>query len=163
MGGGYLLCAGLLQVIPFCLNRISFTKGMNVSPYNSFIIYLESIFLFLTFKDISIKRIDGTFVAKLASLSMASYIFHCQEDLSSFLWRLIHPSIYANTWYLFPVFFAVVLCLYGISIAVEAARRKIMLICNMEDRIENVIYMGLKKVYHYVDDMAMKLLKEWLL
>lgn len=57
----YLFFACLLQAIPFVLNRISITKGMNVSPYNSFVICLESIFLFLTFLNISNKKVGGVF------------------------------------------------------------------------------------------------------
>lgn len=156
----YLFCAALLQAVPFALNRIRFTKGMNVSPYNSFILCLESVFLFLFFLNISSKKTEGGIITKLASISMASYIFHCQEDLSGLIWESIHPSTYANSYYLFPVFFAVVLGLYSISIAVEAARRKIMSFCNIEGRLEYVIYRSLKRGYRCIDDIAVKLLKE---
>lgn len=156
----YLFCACLLQAIPFALNRISFTKGMNVSPYNSFLLCLESVFLFLAFLHVPSKRIAGGDIAKLASLSMASYIFHCQEDLSGLIWELIHPSTYANSYYLFPLYFAVVFGLYSISIIIEAVRRKIMSISSIEDRMEHVICMGLERAYHCADNMVVKLLKE---
>lgn len=164
-GGGiclvcYLICGVLLQAIPFISNRISFMRGMNVSSYNSFVLCLESIFLFLAFLSIRTPAKGGFMVSKLASLSMASYIFHCQEDISSYIWEILHPWTYANTYYLFAVYFLVIFGLYTISVIIEALRRKLMSVGNLQGRLVEIIYRCVEKTYRCIDNMIVGLLEK---
>lgn len=63
------------------------------SSFNSVTVYLASVFLFLAFKELSIKgiRLSGLIVF-LSSLTFGVYLIHDHNDIRSLLWEKIFPS-----------------------------------------------------------------------
>lgn len=127
--------------------------GYNSYMYNSIIVYGQALSLFLFFWGIEIKKdtVSKT-ISFFAGLSLAAYIFHCQEDIGRFIWQLSEPAKYANSIKLVPLFIIVVFGVYFISIILEFLRKQLFSIRGIEKKM--VFYMSklfngaLNKVCH---------------
>lgn len=136
----YLGCAALLIATSFIFGRVAITRGMHLLVYSSIIVYLQSIFLFITFISVGLPRFfnKGIWVS-LSKLSIASYLFHCQEDIEKLIWTRLKPWEYANTYVIVTLFFGTILVLYLISITFESVRVKLGKIKNIENCLVNTL------------------------
>ncbi len=94
-----------------------------LNPYNSVFSLLQSVCLFMVF--VNMKITNKTVVIcldRIAPLTLASYLFHCQEDMDSFIWKTIAPWKYANSNRLIFVYLASVLGIFLASIILERIR-----------------------------------------
>lgn len=152
----YVMFGIFNEAIALFTSRIPFLHGFTTGMYNSFVVCIQSVFLFLAFINIQFNKneVVTKVVGTLASLSMASYIFHCQEDIGSFFWEKTNPSAYANSYSLFSIYTITVLGLYMVSVLLELIRRKLMGLGNLEYKIickiNKVISCGYKKVDSFV-------------
>lgn len=147
-----LFCIFLLLTVSFIIinwifGSLSFLKGYHVSMYNSLVVYFQAIFLFMTFVGLKIKfsKLRSAIIS-FSSLSLAVYIFHCQEDIGNFIWETLKPAYFANSWIVIPLFVLTVLGIYFISILIELIRKKIGNFMNIEREIIKRIINGLLKI-----------------
>lgn len=143
----FLLFTAFFIVINWICSSLPFMKGYHVSMYNSLVVYFQAIFLFLAFVGMQIKysKIRSTIVF-FSSLSLAVYIFHCQEDIENYIWKTLQPSNYANNWFVCPLFVLTVLGIYLISISIEFLRKRIGEFMNVERRTIKIIVNGIVKM-----------------
>lgn len=139
----YLCCfvgiTALFIIINSFLGHINLLNGYHVSMYNSLIVYLQAITLFVAFKKITFKNRNlSKIIAFLSGLSLAVYIFHCQEDISPFIWTLLQPSKLANSWNIIPLFIVTVIGVYILSISIEFVREKFF--AQLENRFINQLF-----------------------
>ena len=138
--GMYLAATASFIIINYICGYLPFMEGYHVSMYNSLIVYLQAIFLFLAFLGLRIEYNHlRTAITFLSGLSLSVYIFHCQEDIGDFIWSTLKPSQFANSWAIIPLFVVTVLGIYIISISVELIRKGIGSFRNLETRLINVI------------------------
>lgn len=140
------------RINSFC-SHVSFLNGYHVSMYNSVIVYGQAIMLFIAFWNLDLKneRLKGI-ILSLAGMSMASYVFHCQEDIGPFIWKTINPSAYCDTLMLIPVYIVTVLGLYVFAVMIEYARSKIVSFNNFEKKV-------IKSIISKAEEMVNLLMK----
>jgi len=135
-------------MVGYIASKIEILAGYGLSTYNSIILYLQAIFCFLWFKNLTIKNFRlNKIITYLSGLSLASYIFHCQTDIGSMIWRELSPSQYADNIKLIPVFIITVLGIYIVSILIEIFRRKLVSIGGFEKIIINQITNSIHNVW----------------
>ena len=149
--GLYIFLSFSFYLINYVLNSISWTEDYSVAMYNSLVVYFQALILFLAFKCLNIgNEILSRVIVSLAGLSMAVYIFHCQEDISDFIWQYLKPGKYANDFKIIPVYLITVLSIYIISIIIEAIRRKLFSFLKIEKFItENRLMLVAKRYMNY--------------
>ena len=124
----------------YVASKIEFLSGYGFSTYNSIILYIQAIVCFMWFKKLTISnKLLKKMICYLSGLSLAAYIFHCQSDIGSMIWRELSPSQYADNITLIPVFIVTVLGIYIVSILIEIFRRKLLSIGGFEKIITNQI------------------------
>lgn len=132
---GYLAFTFYL-LVSHSLYKIVGMGDYTSSMYNSVIVYGQSVSLFIMFWNIDIKNYKfSRLISFMAGLSMAAYIFHCQEDVERMLWQLTEPYKYANTLHLVPLFFYTIFGVYFLSVVIEYLRKVLFSIGNFEDII----------------------------
>ena len=137
--GGYLVLSLILSLSSRFMVRIGL-EGYSFYSYNSIIVYGQALMLFLAFRQVKIKSIQvSKAISNIASLSLAAYIYHCQEDIIRHFYQYIRPFNYADGSHLVLLFLASVLGVYLISIAIEYLRRKLFSIGNLENKILNIV------------------------
>ena len=120
----YLFTTFFIMAIGKIIGAFGFEFYLN--PYNSILTLLQSVFLCFAFVSLDIS--NKTIIAGLsyvAPLSLASYLFHCQEDIDVFLWELIKPWMYSNSISIIIVYFLILLGVFVIGISLE----KIRIVC----------------------------------
>lgn len=113
----------------FCSGPILRKLGIALSPlapYNSLITYVQSISLLLFFMNVKVNEKFAKIIADISGLSLASYMFHCQEDINSVLWSNLKPWEYANSSMIIIVFLVTVVALYTVSILIEFVRNMVV-------------------------------------
>ena len=137
--GEYLLLTLTLSLSSYFLDRTGLA-GYSFYSYNSIIVYGQAVMLFLAFRQINFKgnRVSNA-ISFLAGLSLAAYIYNCQEDIIKHLCLFIQPFNYAEGAPLVLLFFAYVLGIYLAAIAIEYLRRKLFSLGNLENRILDII------------------------
>lgn len=140
----YLLLTIYLLASPTIHRQIGLMDEYTSARYNSIIVYGQAISLFILFLNINIQSNKlSKAISFLAGLSLAAYIFHCQEDIGNMLWSLTTPSKYANSVQLIPLFIYVVFGVYFISVFWEYVRRKLFSINNFENKlVQRIIQRG---------------------
>jgi surface polysaccharide O-acyltransferase-like enzyme len=143
----YFLLSILFVGLNYLLNRISFTQGNTVSMYNSLIVYGQAIALFISFKSLKINnKVLGKVIVFFAGLSLAVYVFHCQEDISKFIWSNIHPSCFANSYSIISIYVVSISGLYFIAVFIEFIRVKLFNLLKLNRGIENCVFFVIDKV-----------------
>lgn len=143
----YFLLSILFVGLNYLLNRISFTQGNTVSMYNSLIVYGQAIALFISFKSLKINnKVLGKVIVFFAGLSLAVYVFHCQEDISKFIWSNIHPSYYANSYSIISIYVVSISGLYFIAVFIEFIRVKLFNLLKLNRGVENCVFFVIDKV-----------------
>ena len=137
--GGYLVLSLILSLSSRFMVRIGL-EGYSFYSYNSIIVYGQAVMLFLAFRQVNINsiRVSRT-ISIIAGLSLAAYIYHCQEDVIEHFYQYLRPFNYAEGARLVLLFLAFVIGIYLTSIAIEYLRRKFFSIGNMENKIINLI------------------------
>lgn len=147
---GYLACSAILIALNGLLSIIPLLKGYHFWMYNSIIVYFQAVLLFSAFKDIKIERkwINKS-IYFLSGLSLAAYIFHCQEDIGHFIWSNLRPDLSANSVSIIPLFFITVVGIYFVSITIEYIRRSLLAVGNIEkkliSKLTNIIVTEIKR------------------
>ncbi len=151
---GYLSFGILNQVVSFITARVSFLNGYQVATYNSLVVCFQAVFLFLIFVKFRVASccVENRVIVKLAQLSMASYMFHCQEDIGRWFWETTHPDIYANSYSMFWIYAGTIFGLYILSVIIEIFRRKLIGIGGFDDKFTNGVCYVISKVYGLIDE-----------
>lgn len=134
LGGlGYIVVSAMV----FCLGPLLAKLGISLylAPYNSLLIYMQAITLFLFFINIKVKKKFKKVIASISALSLASYMLHCQEDIESVLWSNLKPWEYANCPTIILVFMTTVITLFVASIIAEFVRNKITKLIRLDIKI----------------------------
>lgn len=121
----FFICSSIV----FCSGPILRKLGIALSPlapYNSLITYVQSISLLLFFMNVKVNEKFAKIIADISGLSLASYMFHCQEDINSVLWSNLKPWEYANSSMIIIVFLVTVVALYTVSILIEFVRNMVV-------------------------------------
>lgn len=128
-------------------SKFVFLRGYGLSCYNSIVLYLQAIVIFLWFKNL---KISGTriknLITNISGLSLAAYVFHCQKDIAPLLWERLQPSQYADSIMLIPVYIVTVLSIFAIAILIEKARKIIFSISGFENNISGRITTSIKNI-----------------
>lgn len=141
-----IACKGL--IVYFVISAIVFCSGflfgklgisLSLAPYNSLLTYMQAIALLLFFMNIKVKKRLRKAIVSISGLSLASYMFHCQEDIESVLWSNLRPWKYANCPTIILVFLATVMTLFIVSIITEFVRNKVVKITGLEIKIVNLM------------------------
>ncbi|MDO4269915.1 MAG: acyltransferase [Eubacteriales bacterium] len=94
--------------------------------YNSPLILLESIFLFMFFANLTIKNKRlCRIICALAPLSLGVLIIHANEYVRTIWVPLLHPATYANSPWMIPYVFFCTFCLYFFCVAIDAVRQQL--------------------------------------
>ena len=135
--GGYFILTIYLFLSPRIHDAIGIGH-LTSFAYNSIIVYAQAVLLFLCFRGIQVKSIHvSRAISFIAGLSLAAYIYHCQEDIIRYFWQYIRPGecVYGVRGFL--LFSSFVLGVYLISVSIELMRRKVFSIYDFENRIVN--------------------------
>jgi len=138
----------LVDVVIMMIEKVFMICGIKIllTPYNSIFILVQACALVILFLNTQINKKCGGIIAKIASLSMASYLFHCQEDLDTAIWEYIKPWQYANSSRILIVYLLTIVFLYVIAILIEQVRNTIF------GKIESSIFL-IDKLRKYVEDI----------
>lgn len=120
---GYLISSGLIFIWPHIFKMLDVNSTMEM--YNSFFCYLQAIFLFVSFGNIRINNHICKFVGKISNVALASYLFHCQEDIDKVIWIKINPSTHANDISILYVSLFLILFIFITGCLIEFIRKKI--------------------------------------
>lgn len=131
----YMGISALIYIIGAVIRKAGFY--FNLSTYNSPFTYFQSIFLFMAFCSLRNKISKGTnIISYIATLSLASYLLHCQNDVESVLWSTLNPSQYANDYRIVIVYIILIVLILSISMLLEGLRR--IVFKGIENRIYNI-------------------------
>ena len=136
---GYLVLSLILSLSSELFAKIGM-EGYSFYSYNFIIVYGQAVMLFFAFWQFNIKnyRVSKA-ISFLAGLSLAAYIYHCQEDIIEHFYQYIRPFNYAEGARLILLFLAFVLGIYLTSTAIEFLRRKLFSIGKLENQILNIV------------------------
>lgn len=136
---GYLFLTITLALSSRVLDKIGL-EGYSFYSYNSIIVYGQAVMLFLAFRQINFNSNKvSKAISSLAGLSLAAYIYHCQEDIIEHFYQYIRPFNYAKGSRLVLLFLAYVAGIYLISITIEYLRRKLFARGDLENKILNIV------------------------
>lgn len=125
---GILLTVIILAIKYLCKKIGIEDKSDKILKYNNIIVAFQSIFLFLYFKDVKIRKEKIIkLVEKIAPLTFAVYIIHEQPVFKTALYsKILHVDIcYHNPYGLLIVFGSTIL-IFTVCILIEYIRRKIV-------------------------------------
>lgn len=133
---GYLLITFLSITIANMGQRAGYLWMLY--PYNSIFTLGQAICLVIGFMHLKLETKIGFVVSKIASISMASYLLHCQEDIESILWEKLTLWQYAQSprivvWYL-GVLSAIFIC----GICIEFVRLNINRLIKIDDMLSKI-------------------------
>lgn len=138
MGGVAFFISSL---IVFCSGPVLRRLGISLSPfapYNSPFTYVQAISLLLFFMNVKVNKRFTKIIVSTSGLSLASYMFHCQEDISSVLWSNLEPWKYANSPMIIIVFLITIMAIYIVSILTEFIRNKIVGMARLDEIVESL-------------------------
>lgn len=137
--GIYFGLAGLIACSKYFFTMVYELTGLSIVVrgssvfynYNSILVYLASVALFITFLNIRIKERKGTeLILRLAPLTFAIYLIHDNNFIRSVLWEHINASTYSYEWY-FPFFMiGVITGIYIICSLIEKLRSVLFKVIN---------------------------------
>lgn len=132
---GYLLLT-LYLIFSDKIHNTLGLDGYTSYSYNSIVVYGQAVLLFLFFWRLDIKNNRlSQIISCFAGLSLAAYIYHCQEDIIRHFWIYLIPSHYTDDKHYILAFLAIVLGVYLISISIEYLRRRVFSLGNIETKI----------------------------
>lgn len=133
----YIIASAITYIGPYIAKFV----GINItfSMYNCVTVYIQAIGLFIMFSNINIKKFLRKPIAFISSMALASYLFHVQEDIGSVLWRTINPAALANSPKLIIIWFAMVICLFILAVALEWLRRSVVKVLKIEDGFSKLV------------------------
>lgn len=133
----FMLSYFSLSVLSYCITPIMSRWGVETTQahYNSICTYLQAIMLLWAFLHLPLSPQYIKPISVLSSASMASYLFHCQEDIECILWGNIKVWEYANTVEMIPALVLTTGLLFFVSITIELTRRKFYSRRNFENRL----------------------------
>ena len=135
--GGYIFFTLYLYFSPTIHNTLGISNLTSYS-YNSIIVYVQAVMLFLFFRGIKIGNIRASrAISFIAGLSFSTYIYHCQEDVIHYFWQYLLPERYAEGSMLLVAFSALVLGVYLLSFLIEMARRSLFSLGDLENKALN--------------------------
>ncbi len=92
--------------------------------YNNVFIVIETLAVFLFFKDLNIKnRILSKCIIAVSPLTLAVYLIHIQKQVSPVLWKALHPYTYVGTVQVYGAFVVDVLGIFIVCCAIEKLRQ----------------------------------------
>lgn len=123
-----LMCVACRRILLILLSGKNLDLADIWYAYNSFPVFIGSIFLFCGFKNL---RINNNFLLKCMKWctpgTLGVYLFHEQYKLRQIIWiDLLHVDKYYNSFFQFIHLVFVVVVLFGIGIMVDCIRRKII-------------------------------------
>lgn len=128
----YLFATLFILFQDLFFSKVIHCSGSAFVHYNSIIILIQAIFLFLAFLNLEVNcRFDKAIVL-ISSLSMSVYIFHCQADFGKLLWDLMQPSKYADTIYLPLVYITITIGVFCLACSIEFVRVKLFTVCRID-------------------------------
>lgn len=128
------------SLLIFCADSILGRLGiaLSLAPYNSLFTYVQAISLLLYFMNIKGNKRLVKFISSMSALSLASYMFHCQEDIESVLWSNLKPWEYANSSKILIVFLITIIVLYTVSVLIEFFRSKVVKATGLENAVADL-------------------------
>ena len=133
----YVIATGIIILWPFVCGLAGIQSTM--AMYNSIFCYAQSIFLFIAFGNLKVHNKMKKIVGKVSSVALASYLFHCQEDIEILLWNGIHPSSYANSILVIVISIIIILFVFCIACCLEIMRKKICKKIKIDDNFKMFI------------------------
>lgn len=135
---GYLVLSFILAFSSQFLVRIGL-ESYSFYSYNFIVVYGQAVMLFLAFRQISIRNAQvSKTISSLAGLSLAAYIYHCQEDVIEHFYQYIRPFNFVDGMRLVFFFLAFVIGIYLSAITIEYFRRKLFSIGNLENKLLSI-------------------------
>lgn len=144
----YLLLFIMASLISYLSDKtaVRFDFEFTMMPYNSITSYMQSVFLFAAFLHLNINNIFAKPISFIAELSLASYLFHCQEDIEKILWNITRPYEYANSPQIIVVWCSIVGCIMVAGVTLEVIRKKIVSINSFEDKLSDGVANIVRKI-----------------
>lgn len=105
--------------------------------------YLASIFLFLAFKDLTIKNTNiSKSVLRIAPMTFGVYLIHDHTYIRDFLWGILFPMAeWKNSAAVIPGAFVAVSIIFIVCILLEYIRKKIVAILRLDNISEKICSM----------------------
>lgn len=119
----YCFSTGCLYIVPKIFLRLG--VAINLAMYNSIFVYIQSIALFVAFGNLSFDRKISKIVGSISSLSLASYLLHCQEDIEKILWLKLNLEVYTNSMQIIYVTILICISIFGVGILLEFVRKNL--------------------------------------
>ena len=119
----YAACTLSLYLLPKIFSFVGIC--VNFAMYNSLIVLVQAIALFIGFSNVKIPNIFLPWISFFSGCALASYLLHCQEDIELLLWNKIHPSTYANSLNILFIIIFICFGVFSVSIILEFTRKKI--------------------------------------
>lgn len=119
----YVLCCLITFALAYAAFRMGkYSTAWNVYNYNSPFIILASVFLFYTFRDISIR---SGFINSIATLVFGTYLIHEQSNVSFVLrdFVVMLNGVIHNDVELFSVLLGVGIVVFVVGISIEKLRQ----------------------------------------
>lgn len=145
----YVALALTSYILSAIIGRIGIQ--LQLSHYSCIITYAQSVVLVWGFMHLPVGAKLKKPILMISSLSMASYLFHCQEDIESILWAGLKLWRFANSVYIIPVIFGTVSIIFMVSVAIERVRITMSKKFGFEEKVSSWIIAKSKGILEKIE------------
>lgn len=154
---GYVLCCVGARLSDLLIKAVAgpLSASFNATAYNSVLIIMASICLFMTFLSMEIKSAFWTkIILTVSSLTFGVYLIHDNNHIRSVLWRsLFDPEKLAANPFVVPIVIGISVMVFLACLPLEALRKKIFSICRLSKLCawgESIIYRIIDWIYNCI-------------
>ena len=123
----------------------------------SFFVIVPAIFIFLLFKDLNIKY--NKYINYISASVLPIYLIHENFLLKNIIWNEIFPNkMFINQFYF--IFFAILKVLIVFVTCLMIDKLKKLLFENMQEKLCDKLYLIFEKVYLFIYNFCIRLLKK---
>ena len=135
-----------LYMIPKVLSILGIS--VTFAMYNSILVYIQSIALFISFGNIKLSNGMNKVVGSISGLALASYLLHCQEDIEKVLWIGLTPATYANSAKIIYISILICVSVFIIGALLELLRKDIYKFLKIDKSFINATSKGYAAIEH---------------
>ncbi len=139
-------------VTPFIFGRVVLSSLFY--PYNSILMVIASISLFLAMRAVEIKGKHAIkTIGFFAPISFGVYLIHDHHILRGLLWKWLEPSVYAESPWMIPYAFLCIIGIFLICALLEWCRKKLFLFTKIDKTVNAVSEFAEEKVQKKLDSL----------
>lgn len=153
---GLVACSKYLFVMLYQITHLEvLARGSSTFyNYNSILVYLAAIALFMAFLNVHIKKGKmASIILKVAPLTFSIYLIHDNNYVRSILWKYINAGAYSYTWYFPMLMIGIILIIYMSCSLIEWLRSRLFKQINGGSWLEKICQEINNKALGYIDQI----------